>query len=390
MLRKFWLLTGWLAMLALAPGLARAVELKSHEVNDDEKVIHFTFKLSAETEPTEEFYFDGNFYSLTVPGLVLTRQQLRASEVSAPKHLRDFYKYIRFVQKEGGAQLRIYLSKLCTPADPQLMGYGEGVIKVDLVKPLFKLEGQAEPSIQAGNPADNGIQSNGRTPEPGFIPDAQPASEPSPAAETEPIPASNTGTPLEAPGGTLRTGNPVSSEDLGQDEPDPEPAPEWPETAPDLKPEQPDTTDTTGAAPEYGSTPAGELLGGATQSAPTKYSRQDPSPSTTGGESEPASTAGEPPAPGSFTSGPSYKQFDLGSVPASNVEIRALPFRQAMMQLVADCGFNVVVDDSVDNTEVNLNFTQKELSLKSALDLLCIAYDLSYVVEDDAIVIKAK
>jgi hypothetical protein len=50
----------------------------------------------------------------------------------------------------------------------------------------------------------------------------------------------------------------------------------------------------------------------------------------------------------------------------------------------------VVIADDVDNSEVTLNFAQKQLSLKSALDLLAQAFDLTWSLEDDAIVVKAK
>ena len=88
--------------------------------------------------------------------------------------------------------------------------------------------------------------------------------------------------------------------------------------------------------------------------------------------------------------GPSYKQFDLSKVPVDQVEILGQPFDEAIVTLVESTGFNVLVGDGVDETEVNLNFTGREVSLKSALDLLCLAYNLQYVVEDDAIIVTVK
>jgi hypothetical protein len=372
MSRTLALTTGLIAMLALLPHWAAAAELKSHEVTDDQKVIHFTFKLSAEVQPEVEYFFDGNFYALHLPGLKLTRQQLKVNEIGAPKHLQPFYKNIRLVQGEDEAQIRIYLTKLCSPADPQLMSWDKGIIQVDLLKPLFKLEGETAPAgAEASTP--------GAAPEqtPDFIPDNKAAgTEPPPSVASEPTPAVNTGAdvPAEPTSGTLRTGSPAVAASAA--EASVEPAGKT-DGAPPSQAAQA-AADTAG---EYGATPAGELIDGA-PATPTKYSRQD-------GPTEPGPSSSSTGAPAA-SPGPSYKQFDLASVPASSVEIRALPFRQAILELVAGCGFNVVVADEVDNSEVNLNFTQKELSLKSALDLLCIAYDLTYLVEDDAIVIKAK
>jgi hypothetical protein len=60
------------------------------------------------------------------------------------------------------------------------------------------------------------------------------------------------------------------------------------------------------------------------------------------------------------------------------------------MELVAGTGFNVVVGDGIDNETVYLNFKQKQLSLKSALETLCAVYQLSYDVRDDVITITAQ
>ena len=84
---------------------------------------------------------------------------------------------------------------------------------------------------------------------------------------------------------------------------------------------------------------------------------------------------------------PSYKRFDLDQIPAQQVEIKDMHFREALMQLVAGSGFNVVVGDGIDNESVYLNFKNKQISLKEALETLCISYQLSYTVEDGAIVI---
>lgn len=86
----------------------------------------------------------------------------------------------------------------------------------------------------------------------------------------------------------------------------------------------------------------------------------------------------------------SYRKFDLSQVPAAKVELKGVPFDEAIVTIVADSGFNVVVGSGIEDTEVNLNFTQKGISLESALDILCMAYELKYVVDDDAIVITRR
>jgi hypothetical protein len=86
----------------------------------------------------------------------------------------------------------------------------------------------------------------------------------------------------------------------------------------------------------------------------------------------------------------SYRKFDLSQVPASKVEIKGVPFDEAILMIVAGSGFNVAVGSGIDDTEVNLNFTQKGISLESALDILCMAYELKYTVDDDAIVISRR
>ncbi len=86
----------------------------------------------------------------------------------------------------------------------------------------------------------------------------------------------------------------------------------------------------------------------------------------------------------------SYRKFDLNAVPAAKVELKGVPFDEAILTIVADSGFNVILGSGIDDTEVNLNFTQKGISLESALDILCMAYELKYTVTDDAIVISRR
>lgn len=118
-------------------------------------------------------------------------------------------------------------------------------------------------------------------------------------------------------------------------------------------------------------------------------------PSDTGGLDSQTGGSATPPQggtsqPGGFTPGPAYTLFDLDQVPVNQLDIRGMPFDEALVQLVEGTGFNVVVGPGIDDAEVNLSFTQKGISLKSALDLLCKVYALTYTVDKDAIVITAK
>lgn len=114
-----------------------------------------------------------------------------------------------------------------------------------------------------------------------------------------------------------------------------------------------------------------------------------------GGEDAPPPADGadgtvQPVQGGGYTPGPAYTLFDLDQVPVNQLDIRGMPFDEALVELVAGTGFNVVVGPGIDDAEVNLSFTQKDISLKSAMDLLCFAYDLAYTVKDDAIVFSTK
>jgi hypothetical protein len=106
-------------------------------------------------------------------------------------------------------------------------------------------------------------------------------------------------------------------------------------------------------------------------------------------EPEPVPQPAQPETPQRL-GGPSYTDFDLDKVPVNQLVFKGKPFREALLELVSDSGYNVVIADDVDNSEVTLNFAQKQLSLKSALDLLAQAFDLTWSLEDDAIVVKAK
>lgn len=339
--------------------LARAASLTDIEVKDSAKMIDFIFRIDEGVKPEVEYYFDANFFQLRIPGLELSRQQLRYPEHYAADGFAPFYKYVRLKQDEGDGLIRIYLTRLCSPADPQLVGWDGGKLHVQLLKPLFKLPDEEQPPVEAEQPAASPPAETGST--------GTAAGESTPAMETA------------GPGGA-------------------EPENDSQEPATDDSSEPGSIRGGNSSQPGTFNVPAGETAGdggaeadrpqgrvSAPAGEPAQESGQaEETPASTGGGGEPGTTPAA-----DFTPGPSYKQFNLDDVPVSGVEIRGLPFREALLELVASSGFNVVIGDGIDNTEVNLNFTQKDLSLKSALDLLCVAYDLAYTVGDDAIVIRA-
>lgn len=80
----------------------------------------------------------------------------------------------------------------------------------------------------------------------------------------------------------------------------------------------------------------------------------------------------------------------IDATPVARVQVSNTAFNEAVMMLVAGTGFNVIIGPEVDAETATLDFTQKEMSLKSALDILSLVYSLKYVVEDDAIIIQSQ
>ncbi len=383
----------WLLPLALLgwPGLARAVELKSHAVTSDAKKILMTFTFSSSIKDADfqiVSNYQGNFIALQVKGLSFSKKQLKADLPPADQSLRPFYRFIRFSAAEGAGEVRLYLSKPVDPGDV-LIELREGQAELELVKPWWKLD--------AANPP---AASSAAAPE--FIPDAAAPAELPPAT---PLPPVDTGAPPPPDDGFRDVGAP--EERAPADVPPPDGAaaqPDWsqpgaqpatpeappeeataasePDTAQPLPPagEEPPSTIPAGSRPSagetYNQTGVGELFG------PGTGSQRPP-------RDKPARPAATDPTPAAGQR-PGYTEFDLDQIPISGIEIRGLPFDEALLKLVGSAGFNIIVGKDVEDTEVNLNFTQKQISLKNALDLLCIAYDLSYTIEPDAIVIKGK
>ena len=421
-----WLVKAGVALVALAAwhGVARAVDLTSYTAKDEEKKLTLTFTFSAKVQADVISNFQGNFVALAVGELKFTKQQLAGDQLPAAEATVPFYRCVRFVTGEHAGQIRVQLGKLATPADALVVPL-DNRIDVEITKPVWKLKpSETKPEEKPAPPANGG---------PGFVPDEtppappaeelQPPAEVTPPAESETPPAAPEETPAapetppsteQAPG-SLRDGSspppatappsapaeppaeeqpPAAPEESGQAAPD-----EGAAGAPEATAQSPGTT----GGEVYGQTSVSELPQGAPEETPpstpprrplrpatppptpTEQPEAEPTPPALSAPSETSPPPGMP-----SRTHPPYTEFDLDQVQISGIEVRDLPFNQAIMKLVAASGFNVVVGEGLDTTETTLSFRQRDISLKGALDLLCIAYDLVYTVEPDAIIIKRK
>jgi hypothetical protein len=316
----------------LAAGIwqtARAAEIKLTNVGavEDSKHVKLTFTFSEPVKPDVTYFYTHNYVGLRATGLQFSSNQLKREVPPPSEDAARTYRAVRFVQDKESGEIRLYLTKPLTPADAQVVPY-DTYTEVTLLKPI----GQSKPMT--------------------------------PVTQEQPAP-----TPADVP-----TTNSASSASVPE-----APSTGDSETPPSLRSGEPGPY-TTSAEPA--------------QSEAVQQEPQTP-------ESEPtAQPAGDEPAeprPQTITpqapqriGGPSYKDFDLDKVAVNQLVFKGKPFREALMELVSDSGYNVVVADDVDNSEVTLNFAQKQLSLKSALDLLAQAFDLAWSIEPDAIVVKAK
>lgn len=357
-----------LFVLLAWPAAAATLELKDFNAKDEAKKVLFTFNLSEAAEAQVISNYQSNFVAVSVAKLRFPRQLLKADHPPADEATLQFYRFVRFQQTESEGQIRLYLGKLATPADVQVVQL-EDRIEVELIKPLWKLE--AAPAASAAeNPAA------------GLEPAAT-------AAGVEPPAAADGGFRETQPADSAEPAGFIPDADAAGDEPAsvPEPALE-PAAAADADSAAAEATEAAVPAAtadrqdgeSYGQTQFDEVFG-------TDADEPEAADALPGaGAAEPADASPVL----DMAPQPSYRQFDLSRVPVSQVEITGLPFDEALLKLVSDSGFNVVVGEGVESGEINLNFTHKDLSLKSALDLLCMAYDLTYTVEDDAIVVRHK
>jgi hypothetical protein len=354
--------------VALAPRAVFAAQLKDFSVLDEGKKARAVFTFSDTVKAEIISHYAGNYVALSIPSLSFSKSQLKSDYKPTSKELEPVYRFIRLVQgaKSGDpGEVRLYLTKPLTPADALVIQDGKS-IEIEVLKPRGSKLPEADPDApvwpgepdrvrpsEQGDPTDSPAEPADSG---GFVPDEPPAVEPADASEGSPpgqheAPETETN---DAPGGTD--------------------APQGDST---------ETGDTSGAsaASNEPHTPLGQLPGGSRPHPPLE--RGDDENGTAPVEEPGASVDIAP-------SGRSYQSFDLTQVPVNGIEIRNEPFNQALMELVAGTGFNVVVGEGVSTETVTLNFARKQISLKSALDMLCTAYSLTYTVEDDGIVIRGK
>ncbi len=325
---------------------AWAAEMTDFQIENQEKKIRLIFKFSDTAAYSTVSDFNSNILVLNYEGLKLSDKQRSKDHRLEGDIDYDVLRFVRFQNTGEQAEIRIYLGWEVNPADAQVVAFDDR-IEVDILKPMHLATPSESPSVGGG---EWEIQ---RDPAPGETEDdaegdveGDAVPEPDPVAITpEPVEADeNDGLDM----GSLR--QPFFPELEGNDETG--------ETRPD--------TDKT----------EGDEIPDSTEEAPAIVDDSTPS-----SDFRPARE---------FTSTPSYKKFDLDEVEVNQLEFRSVPFNEVLLDLVAGSGFNVVVGEGIDNKELTLSFTKKKMSLKSALYILCTAYDLEYTVEDDAIIIRAK
>ena len=338
----------WLALGLWNGALAAEIKLTNVGASEDAKHVKLTFSFSEPVKPDVTYFYTHNYVGLRATGLQFSSSQLRQEVPPPSADAARTYRTVRFVQDRESGEIRLYLTKPLTPADAQVVPY-DTYTEVTLLKPA----GQSKPMAPAQGPGEAASpQGNAEV--------STAVDSPEPAV-AEPTPGEATADDSETPP-TLRTGTP--DEYLRLD---------------------PEASQGSAVQSEPAETEQAPLR------EPVKPGRiADQQPPVEQPSEEQAGSDPVVPQAAQQLGGPSYKGFDLDKVPVNQLVFKGKPFREALMELVGDSGYNIVIADDVDNSEVTLNFAQKQLSLKSALDLLAQAFDLSWNVEDDAIVVKAK
>jgi hypothetical protein len=371
------LLAFLLAAAMVWPAVASAVDLTGFKTDDQDKKLRFEFNFNEAVEAQVVNNYASNFVDIGIAGLKVPRNLARKDHEPASEETAQFYRYTRFMEVDGEQHIRIYLGKYADPSDVQVVPLDD-LIEVEMVKPFWKL------------PPEDAVATESDEAE-GFIPDETVSEDESAAGEGEGAEQFPTGL-RESTGSSSASGeeeeageaesaetNGLASVAAGADEQE-----EDTESQP-VGDEGTDAAEAPDEAPPADSgLDSGEFYG--------ETSLRDLSNDENHGESAAGATANgaELQPVRSLTQPPSYQQFDLNDVTVAQVQLRNLPFNEALMELVAGSGFNVIVGSEVSNEVMTLDFRQRELSLKRALDLLCMAYDLTYIVEDDAIIINGK
>jgi len=313
-------------------------------------------------KPDLTYQYNANYVGLRISGLRFTGAQLDRGDIPPPSSdARQTYRSVRFVQDKESGEIRVYLTKPLTPADAQVVPF-DTYTEVTLLKP---------------NPGkgDDSAPDTTDTPAP-LVPEhptlpapQQPQVTPQqqlPVTDTQPDSSTSDASDSDIP--TLRNGE----------------VPVPPPTPQQVAPSPPEPV-----VPAPQSAPTNPASSNPAASKPPKVIPTPPQTDTASRQQTPPAQEPSQPTPQRL-GGPSYTDFDLDKVPVNQLTFKGKPFREAILDLVAGTGYNVVVSDEVDNSEVYLNFNQKQLSLKSALDLLSLTFDLDWSVQPDAIVIKAK
>lgn len=348
-----------LAVLALLLGLAAALpraafasSLEKYSAKTEAKKIVLTFKFNESVDYEPVFHYKDNYVALKIKGLKFSRSQISNGAAPKGEEQKACFRKVGYTQSKSEGEIRIALNKKRSPGDVQVSPE-DAVIRVEillptaLIKPAAAGEDEDSFSGSPGPTAGSGTEEveeagTGEAPEMGptswpptegsAVPEEEEASEPEESAAIEAATVSD-------PDGFRDGGMESGVEELeGEAEAEIEAAVE-------------DTFEPA-AEPEESGTP-GPAMGGAP-----------------------------------IESGPSYKNFDLSTVAVTQQQFANIPLNEAVMLLIGDSGFNVVVGEGVSNTPVTLNFNQNQMSLERALRALCMAYDLEYSVEDDVIVVR--
>jgi hypothetical protein len=359
---------------------AAELKLDSTSVTEDGPRVTLHLRFSGEVKYESVAQYAKNQYILKVPGLVFSKQQLKGG-LAIGQSLGGAVRGGAYEAREGYGEIRLQLNKGLTPGDVQLIPREKSL---DL---QFVIPGKASaPStFVADEPAAQATAANPARSNP-VRGDALPTQVEGDA--TDPL-VSLTGQTFLDPPLTIAATEPGLTTEMAVNS----------EQAADESAADPDGLEATESTEPNPIEPAPETGSGYSPDELAEFSglRNTGSEQPADAQPEAAAQVPEPNAVDldqgpevidrEVPSTPSYKRFDLDQVPAKQIEIRDLRFREALLQLVAGSGFNVVVGDDIDNDTVYLNFKNKQISLKEALETLCIAYQLAYSVEDGAIVI---
>jgi hypothetical protein len=405
------------AVALAAPALA--VDLKSSDITQEGKRVTLHLRFSGSVEYETVAHYAKNQLILHVTGLKLTKQQLK-SGIAVKGNLGEAVDGIALDLPKGQlyGEIRLQLQKAFNPGDAQIIPR-DSIIDIEfIVSKSAEAKPGSKPAAQPGDkpaskpsgdkPADGGwpppVEDEPLTTLTGQRFDSPLTIAPASTADGEPVQV--TDDLAQEPDGDSGMGSPADADSgFTADPPDAptEDADAAPAGAPLDKPFSPDELAQFSGMPRSGDAPPAAAAGADSGSAatdthtdvatsvppetqPTAVSSPSAPENDVDIEPAPAATPPAKPAAG-LASGPSYRGMDLGSVPVNQREYKNVPFREAILDLVAGCGFNVVVGEGIDNESVYLNFKQKELSLKSALETLCTVYELAYSVTDDVITI---